>query len=79
MSSLHNTSFLLLKVATQASWSFVLSVRLQENLFVSKSGFKLLHNIISDLPGVFLVLHDALCAFNGPLRLSQCRCIYTET
>ena len=30
------------------------------NIFVSKSGFKLLHNSISDLPGVFLVLHDAL-------------------
>ena len=25
------------------------------------------------------VLHDALCTFDGPLRLSQCRCIYTET
>ena len=36
-------------------------------------------NSISDLPCVFLVLHDALCAFNGPLTLSQCRCIYTET
>uniref|UniRef100_A0A3B3HXF6 Dynein axonemal assembly factor 1 n=1 Tax=Oryzias latipes TaxID=8090 RepID=A0A3B3HXF6_ORYLA len=49
------------------------------DLFVSKSGFKLLHNRISDLPGVFLVLHDALCALNRTLRRSQSRCIYTET
>uniref|UniRef100_A0A3P9JSX7 Dynein, axonemal, assembly factor 1 n=1 Tax=Oryzias latipes TaxID=8090 RepID=A0A3P9JSX7_ORYLA len=49
------------------------------DLFVSKSGLKLLHNRISDLPGVFLVLHDALCALNRPLTRSQRRCIYTET
>ncbi|XP_023813804.2 low-density lipoprotein receptor isoform X3 [Oryzias latipes] len=31
------------------------------------------------LNGVFVLLHDALCALNGPLRLSQSRCIDMET
>ena len=43
--------------------------------------FKLLHNFIPDLSGVFLGLHDVVWSLrfsNKLLRASQNSCIYTE-